>query len=101
MKGLTCCYITGFGGFEAKKKERVTHFLDAQVQIIKICGEIYGNLKHDDGRLKPIVDEEDLSMKRLDELHLQLQQLHSENVCTYVLFQKSISIFFDIILEEN
>ena len=53
-----------------KKKEMVTQFLDDQVQIIKIHGEIYGNLKHDDVILKPTVDERDLSMKRLDVLHL-------------------------------
>ena len=69
-----------------KKKERVTQFLDAQVQIIKIHGEISGNSKNDDARLKTTVDEQDLSTKSLDELHLQLQQFHSEKVCVYVLF---------------
>lgn len=58
-----------------QKEERVKEFSDVQSQIQKICGEIAGNLNVNE---TPAVDETDLSLKRLDEYHAQLQELQKE-----------------------
>nr|XP_043605933.1 65-kDa microtubule-associated protein 1-like [Erigeron canadensis] len=58
-----------------QKEDRIKKFLDVQTQIQKICGEISG------GNLQagtPKVDESDLSLKKLDEFHDQLQELQKE-----------------------
>ncbi|CAN8252904.1 unnamed protein product [Cochlearia groenlandica] len=57
-----------------QKEERVRDFSDVQSQIQKICGEIAGGLCHE----VPIVDESDLSLKKLDGFHSQLQELQKE-----------------------
>ncbi|RAL37779.1 unnamed protein product [Cuscuta campestris] len=59
----------------AQKEEKTKEFLDVQSQIQKISSEISGNtdqLEH------PIVDETDLSLKKLEEFHAQLQELQKE-----------------------
>ncbi|KAF8409643.1 hypothetical protein HHK36_005721 [Tetracentron sinense] len=61
-----------------QKDERVEEFSDVQSQIQNICGEIAGNLKHDEQVGIPAVDEADLSLKKLDEFHIQLQELQKE-----------------------
>eukprot|EP01018_Ginkgo_biloba_P006073 Gb_25382 [translate_table: standard] len=61
-----------------KKEARITEFSDVQVQILKICGEIAGNLQLDDSITTPTVDERDLSAKKLEEFHFQLQELQKE-----------------------
>ncbi|KAF6160821.1 hypothetical protein GIB67_036022 [Kingdonia uniflora] len=53
-------------------------FADVQLQIQKICGEIAGNLKSNENRDSPVVDESDLSLKKLDEFQTQLQELQEE-----------------------
>ncbi|KAG6755117.1 hypothetical protein POTOM_040931 [Populus tomentosa] len=58
-----------------QKAERVKEFSDVQTQIQKICGEIAGNLNINDN---PTVDDADLSLKKLDEYHAQLQELQKE-----------------------
>jgi protein regulator of cytokinesis 1 len=63
-----------------QKEERVKDFSDVQSQIQKICGEIAGNLNLNDQTGTPAVDEADLSLKRLDEYHAQLQELQREKV---------------------
>lgn len=60
-----------------QKAERVKEFSDVQSQIQKICGEIAGNLNINE---TPAVDEADLSLKKLDEYHVQLQELQKEKV---------------------
>ncbi|KAH0888958.1 hypothetical protein HID58_051387 [Brassica napus] len=57
-----------------QKDERVREFSDVQSQIQKICGEIAGGLSSE----VPIVDESDLSLKKLDDFHSQLQELQKE-----------------------
>ena len=57
-----------------QKEERVREFSDVQSQIQKICGEIAGGLSSE----VPIVDESDLSLKKLDDFHSQLQELQKE-----------------------
>ncbi|KAF5461145.1 hypothetical protein F2P56_020964 [Juglans regia] len=61
-----------------QKEERVKEFSDVQSQIQKICGEIAGNLNPNDQVETPAVDEADLSVKKLDEYHAQLQELQKE-----------------------
>ncbi|XP_022716839.1 65-kDa microtubule-associated protein 1-like [Durio zibethinus] len=59
-----------------QKEERVKEFSDVQSQIQKICGEITGNAGEQTGA--PAVDESDLSLKKLDEYQLKLQELQKE-----------------------
>ncbi|GMH05770.1 hypothetical protein Nepgr_007610 [Nepenthes gracilis] len=59
-----------------QKEEKLKEFSDVQTQIQKICGEIAGNLTLNDKA--PIVDETDLSLKKLEEYHAQLQELQKE-----------------------
>ncbi|KAK7276890.1 hypothetical protein RIF29_18036 [Crotalaria pallida] len=59
-----------------QKDERIREFSDVQSQIQKICGEIAGNLNLSDA--PPAVDESDLSLKKLDEYHSELQELQKE-----------------------
>ncbi|KAK9155463.1 hypothetical protein Sjap_002943 [Stephania japonica] len=61
-----------------KKEERKKEFADVQSQIQKICGEIAGNLKLSEQEGTPTVDENDLSLNKLDEYHSQLQELQKE-----------------------
>ncbi|KAJ0251349.1 65-kDa microtubule-associated protein 2 [Hirschfeldia incana] len=57
-----------------QKEKRVQEFSGVQSQIQKICEEIAGGLSN--GPL--VVDESDLSLKRLDEYKSKLQELHKE-----------------------
>ncbi|KAM0997401.1 hypothetical protein ACFX14_007412 [Malus domestica] len=58
-----------------QKEERVKEFTDVQSQIQKICGEIAGNSNLSES---PVVDESDLSLKKLDEFQSQLHDLQKE-----------------------
>ncbi|KAJ8754884.1 hypothetical protein K2173_015396 [Erythroxylum novogranatense] len=58
-----------------QKEERLKEFSDVQSQIKKICGEIAGNFKTNE---TPVIDEADLSLKKLDEYQVQLQELQKE-----------------------
>ncbi|MCD7459213.1 hypothetical protein HAX54_040324 [Datura stramonium] len=58
-----------------QKDDRVKEFLDVQSQIEKISSEIVGSSEQDQS---PTVDESDLSLKKLDEFHAQLQDLQKE-----------------------
>ncbi|GMH14430.1 hypothetical protein Nepgr_016271 [Nepenthes gracilis] len=59
-----------------QKEERLKEFTDVQTQIQQICKEIAGNLSSND--LAVMVDESDLSLKKLEEYHSQLQELKKE-----------------------
>ncbi|KAH9322179.1 hypothetical protein KI387_016818, partial [Taxus chinensis] len=61
-----------------QKEERIKQFLDVQVQIQRICGEVAGKLQLNEASKTPKVDDQDLSMKRLDEFHFRLQELQRE-----------------------
>ncbi|KAJ6845164.1 65-kDa microtubule-associated protein 1-like isoform X1 [Iris pallida] len=61
-----------------KKEERIKEFADVQSQIQKICGEIAGTLKIGEKVTTPAVNEDDLSLKKLDEFQSQLQELQKE-----------------------
>ncbi|KAM0063772.1 putative microtubule-associated protein, MAP65/Ase1/PRC1 [Helianthus debilis subsp. tardiflorus] len=58
-----------------KKDERIKEISDVQAQIQKICGEIAGSSV---GNQAVNVDVSDLSLKKLDEFHDQLQELQKE-----------------------
>lgn len=61
-----------------QKEERIKEFTDVKSQIQKIRGEIAGILKIGELMEKPVVDEVDLSLKKLDEYQSQLQELQKE-----------------------
>ncbi|XP_008782927.1 65-kDa microtubule-associated protein 1-like [Phoenix dactylifera] len=61
-----------------QKEERIKDFADVLSQIQKIQGEIAGTLKNGEKMGTSAVDEEDLSLKKLDEYHSQLQELQKE-----------------------
>ncbi|KAL4203307.1 hypothetical protein AMTRI_Chr01g127190 [Amborella trichopoda] len=73
-----------------KKKERVKELSDVQLQIVRICGEIAGNVQLSNSVTIPQVDKQDLSLKRLGELKSELQELQKEKalrlqkVCDHV-----------------
>ncbi|RZR78072.1 hypothetical protein BHM03_00003317 [Ensete ventricosum] len=67
-----------------QKEDRVREFADVQLQIEEIRGEIAGNLKIGE-QIGTTVDEEDLSLKKLDEYQFQLQELQKEKVPHYSL----------------
>nr|GLL17665.1 65-kDa microtubule-associated protein 1-like [Ipomoea trifida] len=58
-----------------QKEEKIQEFFDVQSQIQKISNEISGNNEQLES---PTVDESDLSLKKLDEFHAQLQELQKE-----------------------
>ncbi|XVF70747.1 hypothetical protein PTKIN_Ptkin11bG0187700 [Pterospermum kingtungense] len=58
-----------------QKEERVKEISDVQSQIQKICGEIAGNASE---QTSAPVDESDLSLKKLDEYQVKLQELQKE-----------------------
>lgn len=60
-----------------QKDERIKEFSDVQSQIQKISAEIVGASDQMESRT---VDESDLSVKKLDEFHAQLQDLQKEKV---------------------
>uniref|UniRef100_M8B9Y9 65-kDa microtubule-associated protein 1 n=1 Tax=Aegilops tauschii TaxID=37682 RepID=M8B9Y9_AEGTA len=61
-----------------KKEKRVKEFADVQLQIQTIRGEIAGTLQVGDHLEMPHVNEDDLSMKKLNEFLFELQALQKE-----------------------
>ncbi|KAG9445290.1 hypothetical protein H6P81_016630 [Aristolochia fimbriata] len=61
-----------------QKEERVKEFTDVQSQIQKIRAEISGNIDTIEKAGPPTVDEEDLSLTKLDDFQSQLQELQKE-----------------------
>ncbi|XP_023002839.1 65-kDa microtubule-associated protein 8-like isoform X1 [Cucurbita maxima] len=59
-----------------RKEERMKQFRDVQGQILKISAEIVN--ENDDSTPIVIVNENDLSLKKLEEYQNELQRLHSE-----------------------
>ncbi|KAJ0038763.1 hypothetical protein Pint_23717 [Pistacia integerrima] len=60
-----------------RKEERVNQFRAVQSQIKKISAEIAGLSEYDDSSTI-IVNENDLSLKKLEEYQIELQRLHNE-----------------------
>lgn len=64
-----------------KKFERRNQFIEVQEQIQSISIEIYGPKEY----IPAVVDETDLSMRKLEELHRQLNALQNEKVNNLLL----------------
>lgn len=62
-----------------RKEERVNQFRAVQGQIQKISAEIAGQTENDSSS-NITVNENDLSLKRLEEYQNELQRLHNEKV---------------------
>nr|CAB3465259.1 unnamed protein product [Digitaria exilis] len=60
-----------------RRDERVNDFRAVQLQIVRLQAEISGTIDHGDPTV-PLVDENDLSLKRLGELKVQLNELQTE-----------------------
>lgn len=61
-----------------RKEERVNQFRAVQAQIQKISAEVAGLSEYDDSSTNVIVNENDLSLKKLEEYQIELQGLHNE-----------------------
>ena len=63
-----------------RKEERVNQFQAVQGQIQKISAEIAGQSEYDNSSSTVIVNENDLSLKKLEEYQIELQRLRNEKV---------------------
>ncbi|KAG0473605.1 hypothetical protein HPP92_015462 [Vanilla planifolia] len=61
-----------------QKEERVKQFADVQTQIQTVSAEIAGSLNLGEKLEAPLVNENDLSLKKLNEFKSQLQELQKE-----------------------
>lgn len=61
-----------------QKDERIKEFIEVQSQIEKICGQIDGTIEAGDEVGPPEVDEDDLSLEKLEDFRAQLQELQKE-----------------------
>ncbi|KAJ0430997.1 putative microtubule-associated protein, MAP65/Ase1/PRC1 [Helianthus annuus] len=67
---------------QIKKAERMKQFETIQSEIQKISAEIAGQSEYEDVLPHVIVNENDLSLKRLEEYQMELQRLHADKVHT-------------------
>lgn len=63
-----------------RKEERVNQFRAVQGQIQKISAEIAGQSVYEDSITNVVVNENDISLKKLEEYQIELQRLHDEKV---------------------
>ncbi|XP_052627268.1 65-kDa microtubule-associated protein 8-like [Lactuca sativa] len=63
---------------QMRKAERMKQFRTVQSQIQKISAEIAGQSEYDDSLPDVIVNENDLSLKKLEEYQMELQRLHAD-----------------------
>ena len=56
-------------------------FLNVKAQIERLCLEFFGSSQITEG---VTVNEDDLMLRKLDELQAQLQILQKEKICTYI-----------------
>lgn len=75
-----------------RKLERRNHFVEVQEQIQSTSNEIYGLVEY----IPAIVDETDLSLRKLEELHRQLHALQKEKVYIYFYFTHILQIFITL-----
>ncbi|PWA91475.1 microtubule-associated proteins 65-1 [Artemisia annua] len=76
-----------------QKDERIKKFTDVQAQIQNICGEISGS-NEQGGSV--VVDESNLSLKKLEEFHDHLQELQKEKSQRLNKVLELVSIVHDI-----
>lgn len=65
-----------------KKKERIKELANIQSRIEQIRGEIAGTLEMGQQVALPQINEDDLTVRKLREFQLQLQELEKEKVQT-------------------
>ena len=65
---------------QMRTPERMKQFRTVQSQIQKIAAEIAGQSEYDDSLPDIIVNENDLSLKKLEEYQLELRRLHADKV---------------------
>ena len=65
---------------QLRKEERMNQFRAVQGQIQKFSAEIAGQSEYDDSSSTVIVNENDLSLKKLEEYQIERQRLHKEKV---------------------
>lgn len=65
---------------QLRKEERMKQFRAVQGQIQKISAEIAGQSVYDESPSSIVVNENDLSLKKLEEYQNELQRLHNEKV---------------------
>nr|XP_043626725.1 65-kDa microtubule-associated protein 8 [Erigeron canadensis] len=63
---------------QMRRAERMKQFQTVQSQIKKISAEIAGQSEYDDSLPDVIVNENDLSLKKLEEYQMELQRLHAD-----------------------
>ncbi|CAI9093212.1 OLC1v1028655C1 [Oldenlandia corymbosa var. corymbosa] len=63
---------------QLRKDERVKQFRAVQSQVQKISAEIAGRSEYNDTSSTVVVNESDLSLKKLEEYQNELQRLHNE-----------------------
>ncbi|PIA40209.1 hypothetical protein AQUCO_02500125v1 [Aquilegia coerulea] len=63
---------------QLRKEERVKQFQDVQKHIQKISAEIAGQSEHDNSLSEVKINENDLSLNKLEEYHIELERLHKE-----------------------
>ncbi|XP_071736411.1 65-kDa microtubule-associated protein 8 [Rutidosis leptorrhynchoides] len=61
---------------QIRKSDRMKKFRNIQIEIQKISAEIAGQSEYDESLTDVIVDENDLSLKKLEEYQMELQRLH-------------------------
>lgn len=76
---------------QLRKEERMNQFRAVQGQIQKISAEIAGQSEYDDSASTVIVNENDLSLKKLEEYQIELQRLHKEKSDRLQRVEKYIS----------
>ena len=75
-----------------KREERMKEFLEVQTQIVRICAEIAGDT-HLSSSASPQVGEGDSTVKRLEDLKSQLQELQNDKVIVFV-FNYFVNFFW-------
>lgn len=68
-----------------KKDERMTEFNEIQTKLAQIRAEIAGNSDLTSS-IKIQVNEHDLTLRKLGELNVHLQELQNEKVLSFILF---------------
>nr|XP_043628642.1 65-kDa microtubule-associated protein 1-like [Erigeron canadensis] len=76
-----------------QKEERVKEFSKVQAQIEKICGDIAGSNEHERSL---VVDESDLTLKKLEEVQDHLQELQKEKSQRLNKVHEFVTIVHDI-----
>lgn len=67
-----------------RKSDRRNQFLEVQGQIQEISNEIYGSSEYMTSKM--VVDDSDLSLRKLEELHRKLHELQKEKVELFFSF---------------